>query len=883
VNVTRLEREVLTRRGGQNFTLGMLGRVEPSFDDPEYFVRANGQNVVQIAVEKRSGANTVTVSRSLRKALPRIQESLPFEASFHIDDDQGEDLREKLQELVYRSLIILAILFLLLAAGLRQIRLTAIVTASIAFAIVISLSLFYFLKLSVNFITISGLTVCFGLILDNSILVLDSIHRRLKALDRAEESQLSRRTKLKVALEMIVAGTREVSFPILATTLTTMVAFLAFIFLTGRLAVFYVPLAVAVATAMTASLFVAFGWIPVALNQGWAAPLVRRLPDGPNTVADTEIHAYVEDLPDLGSRPKGLEAVFHWTQRLWWLILPPATALLVWGFAHVYKDKVIKGGFWRIPDQEELIVYMEMPAGTDLVMTTEVLSTFEEALLPIPEGARMTSTTWGGNRGYIRIEFEDELLSTEYPTLYRLRLVEVADATGGASIFIRGFSERPYFKGPFRGSALNSLVKLTGYNSRQLGSIAEEAQRRVSRNRRARNARITSGYRFDRSFQDETVLTIDRDLLAEHGLSVVEVVGYIRRLLGVDTPWTMLIEGRKKRVQLAYEDSETIEYSDVAEKVIFTSTGERLKLGDLVALETRPVKGTVVREDQRYTMYVNWEYVGTDRMRRNFIQQVIDEMDLPYGYAAEEATMEFITPEEESELILMAVLASVFIFVILAALFDSLSLPFLVLLSIPLALVGVFITFWITAESFDSSAKIGLVLLFGIVVNNAILLASRFRTEAALILKARMGGDPEAEAALFPGMRKCLGGSDLWLLPSGERAEMLRRAVARGTRIRLRSIVLTSSTTVVGLAPLLIDLPWLGGGGGGEGRDIWENLALTSIGGLVSSTVLILLAIPPLYYFAIRAKWIALRFAGWIRSHTGGWRRRRKEAPPVPA
>jgi HAE1 family hydrophobic/amphiphilic exporter-1 len=492
----------------------------------------------------------------------------------------------------------------------------------------------------------------------------------------------------------------------------------------------------------------------------------------------------------------------------------------------------------------------------------------------------MSAVTFGGNRGIIRVNFEDELLMTEIPTKYRLLLVEVADATGGASVFIRGFSDRPYFKGPFSGSALNSLVKLTGYNSKKLGEIAEESMRKIQRNRRARNARITSGRRFDRAFQDEMVLSIDREELAEHGLNVVEVVRYVRRLLGVDTPWSMLIDGRRKRMQLAFEDAENIEYSDVAGKVLLTSQGEKVKLGDLVQLEKRPVKGSVVRENQRYTMFLNWEYVGTDKMRRNYIQKVMDEMDLPYGYTAEEARQEFFTEEEEKELTMTLILAAVFIFIVLAALFESISLPILVLFSLPLALVGVVLAFWLTTSTFDSSARIGLVLLFGIVVNNAILLASRFRTEASLILKAWFGGDPEAESAFFKGHRKQLGGSDLWRLPAEERAPMLRRAVARGTRVRLRSIILTSSTTVVGLAPLLFTVsgtwPWLHFMET-EDQEIWENLALSSIGGLIASTALIVLVLPPLYYAVIRIKWWIVSFFGWVAEKMRKRPRRKQE------
>ncbi len=870
----RLERAVIARRGGRTYTLNMLAEVRPDYEDPTFLGRANGNNVVWISVEKRSGANSVTVSRALRDALPGIAATVPFEVGFHVDEDQGRDLEEKLEELVYRSLIILGILFLLLVLTLRQVRLTAVVIGSILFAIVISLSFFYFFDLSVNFITISGLTVCFGLILDNSILVLDAIHRRLVALTRAEHAGLSRRSKLRVAARMIVAGTGEVTFPILATTLTTMVAFLSFIFLSGRLALYYVPLAISVATAMTASIFVAFGWVPVVLNQGWANSLVRRSSDGAREVSDPrEVATYVEDVSALESPPNVFEKILGWSQRLWWLIIPATTALMVWA-AFVYKDKVIKGGFWRIPDQEELLLYIQMPAGTDVAVASETLMKFEQLVLPIPEGARMMAGTWGDG-AYARMEFEDDLLKTEIPMKCRALWVEQGDRTGGASVFIRGFAEQAYVKGNFGGAMLNSTIEITGYNSRRLNEIAEETMNRIQRSRRVRNARITTGGRFERSFQEETVILVDRDRLAENGLTVVQFTGHLRRLLGVDIPWAMLINGEQERVQLSFQDSETIEFADVASTVITTPEGRKIRVGDLATIHTQPLTGPITREDQRYTVSLNWEYVGTDRMRQAFIQNTLDGLELPYGYSAEEAEQIFFSEEEEEELTLTLLLALAFIFMVLAALFESVSLPILVLLSVPLAAVGVIVTFWLTNSAFDSSARIGLVLLFGIVVNNAILLVSRYRSEASLILKKTLGGDPEAESALFAGGRKWLGGSNLWVLAASERVVLLRRAVARGTRIRLRSILLTSGTTIVGLSPLLVKF------GEEEGKDIWENLALSSIGGLASSTLLLIICMPPLYYVCIRTGWVWRRFAGWVRHRVT--RRRPVEAATAEA
>jgi len=896
VSVEDLRNAIVARRGDVNFTVDMLGDVVAGHEDPTNFARSNAKSVVQVRVEKRSGGNSIAVSRDLRDALPDLEASVPFDATLRVETDQGQELEDKLTELLVRSGIILLVLFLLLAISLRQVVLTAIVIGSVLFALVICLSLFYFLQLSVNFITISGLTICFGLLLDNSILVLDSIHRRIESLDRANQAGLSRRAKLRVVFETVVEGTTEVVFPILTTTLTTIVAFLSFIFLSGRLALYYVPLAVSVALAMLASIFVAFGWIPVMLKQAWASRLARRSPDGPNELSDDgQLQRIVHVLPDLSEKLSWPRRILAFNQFIWPLMIVGLVALGWYGWK-VYDEDVIKGGFFGFGSEETLFVFVRMPDGTDVQVTSETILKFERALLPLEDGVRMRTNVFG-NQGSVNIEFTDEQIRSPLPLLYRNLLVEVADLTGGAFVFIRGFSDQPYFKGSFGGSALNSLIKITGYNSKVLREIAGETLEKASRSRRARNARITSSARFGRSSNEETVVRLKRDVLGEYGLSVLQVVQQVRRLLGVDTPWRMIVDGEQERMQLSYEGADEIEFSEVSAYVLETPSGEQVRLGDLVELETVPLSDEITRENQRYSMFVNWEYIGTDRMRRAYIQSILDSMSLPYGYTAEEANREFFTEEEEEELQLAIVLAAVFIFMVLAALFESIALPTLVLASLPMAGIGVVLIFAWSTVPFDSSAQIGLILLFGIVVNNAILLVSRFRHEAALVLRAKLGGDPEADAGILPGTRKQLGGSDLFLLSAEERGPLLRRAVARATMIRLRSILLTSGTTIVGLIPLLVsyqEIPWTVFGVelpfelswmDDRNQDIWENLALSSVGGLVSSTILLLLALPPLYFGFVWTGWQIRRLREWVgRSVRRGarWARSLTAAEPSP-
>ncbi|MBM4130650.1 efflux RND transporter permease subunit, partial [bacterium] len=874
---------VLAVRGGQPVTLRHVAEVEPSFEDIAYYSRIDGSNVVTLLVTKRSGQNSISISRRLRAELPKVSAESPFPVEFEVDQDEGADLEEKLRDLVTRSLVILGLLFALLALALRRLRLVAIVIASILLAIVICLSLFYFFGVTVNFITISGLTVCFGMLLDNSILALDAIHRRLSG-GRAAGSR-----------EALLEGTREVAFPILATTLTTVVAFLSFIFLTDRLSLFYVPLAVSVGIAMLASILVAFAWIPVSLR-GPAERELRRSRAGADEFglagralfwrwalgtllvalgALAVIHLWKDAgtlrraLPWTGGGALLLVAVgafVAWagsltrvSLRVWYVPLALTVALGA-GAAWVFKEKVRTGGFWRPAAREQIIVYLEQPTGTDVKLSSETIRLFEQEVLPVPEGAHLRSGA-AGNRAWMFIEFDDELLTSAYPELFRNRVIVLAEELGGMFIWINGFGD-PYMKGGRGGGLANSTVRLTGYNSKELKAISDGVLARLDRNRRVRNARLTSGDQFSRSDTDETVVVLDRQALAAHRLSMAEVMGHIRRLLGVETPWHMVVDGEDQRLMLTYADADQIQYDQVLGRTLTTSRGQKVQLGRIASLERRPEIGSIERHDQRYSQLLNWEYIGTDRMRRQFIEEIIAGITLPYGYTAEDQSGQQVTQEEEAELRSTLWLTIAFVFMVLAAMFESLLLPLLVMLAVPLSLVGVAGIFWATGAEFDSSARIGLVLMFGVVVNNAILLIERFRLQVRE-LAAGAAADGDLAEGLFPAGGRT-GGFDLWRLPAPLGQDLLRRAICDGVRIQLRSILLTSGTTIAGLLPLLYKHDT------GDGRDIWENLALSSIGGLGSSTVLILGAVPALYWAFTRWGWgLARARARWAARRRG--------------
>ncbi len=885
VTVAMLEHTVLTTVGGQAVTLGHVARVERGYEDVVYFRRIDGDNVISLIVTKRSGENSVAVSRRLRDALPTIAKSVPFAVTFDVEQDEGQDLEDKLRELVYRSLAILVLLFLLLAAALRRVVLVGIVIASILFAIVVCLSLFYFFGISVNFITISGLTICFGMLLDNSILVLDSIHRRLTT------------RRLGSAHDALVDGTREVSFPIMATTLTTVVAFLSFIYMTGRLALFYVPLATSVGFAMAASIFVAFCWMPVALRgtaererrkpasegladerSGWAlfwrwslgtlvlaglAVLGARFAPGASRlrVLLPWIGVAAGILVAVGAFLSYVAPLTRLNIRLWPLAMLLMLGLFTGGW-WAFQHKVHKGGFWQPASEENLRLYLRRPVGTDVVLTSETMKLFENELMPLPDGVRMRVTAFE-NWAYMQVEFKtDAVRYSAYPVMYRNKLIVLAEEMGGMFIFIGGYGD-PYLKGGSGGMMNNSTIMLSGYNSKELKALSDGIVERLNRNRRARNVRLSSGAQFESEGTDETVVQIDRDILARHRLSVAEVSGYLQRLLGIDTPWHMIVDGEDTQVQLSFEGADDMQYGTVLGKTMTTRRGQKVRLGDLVRLETRPELTAITRKDQRYSQRINWEYIGTDRMRQAFIADILAGLQLPYGYTAEDVSGEQITQEEKEQLTRTLWLTLVFITMTLAALIESFALPLMILLAVPMAMVGVVGIFWAAGSTFDSSAQIGLILMFGIVVNNAILLVNRYR----LMVREAVAdhGLSEGAEARVPAKAR-LGGFDLWRLEPDERRGILRHAIVEGTRIQMRSILLTSGTTIFGLLPLLYQVEKQAG----QTKDIWENLALASIGGLTSSTVLLLSAVPAMYWAFTRWGWGLARLFRGRREHGGG-------------
>jgi HAE1 family hydrophobic/amphiphilic exporter-1 len=613
----------------------------------------------------------------------------------------------------------------------------------------------------------------FGLMVDNSIVVLENIYRRRRALGEA-------------AMEAADRGTRQVALPIVAGTLTTVIVFLPFLYLQGELRLYYLPFAYAVGFSLLASLFVAFSFVP-----GLAA---RALAGGIPGRAGT----YGDKPPFYVRLYRGVLSIALDHPLL--VILVTVAAFI--GSYRLFDKHVVRGAIWGRWGQETYIsIIFNMPRGAELERTDALVRSFEGRLTTIPEIERFTTYVLP-EFARIHVTFPDSLENTYVPVAIKEQMVAYSYLFAGAEVRVYGFGPSFYGGG---GAPPTYTIKLLGYNYEHLREIAEDLARRLGRFSRVRevDTNVSDWWWTDRAF--EFYLSVDRPRLAGYGLSVEELLRFVSsNIQGQVSLNEIKVGGEEVRYSVKLEGYRDFSFGDLRGLAVPTATGETVRLSDVAEVGRREVLNRIVRENQQYQRLVGWEFRGPRKLGDRVRDVAVDATDLPAGYTIQKERDIFWTSEEQRQIYTVLVFAVLLIYIVTAALFESLRAPFVVLLTVPLALIGVFLVFFYTGASFTRSAYIGVIMMAGIVVNNAILVVYH-------INEIRRAG------------------------------AALKEAIIQGTLERVRPILMTALTTVLGLLPLILFSETID-------ATIWNALALATIGGLIASTVFVLTSIPVLYY-----------------------------------
>jgi len=793
-SVRDLGETIVAFSGKIPITLRDVAEIVPTTSEVNSIHRINGLPTISLTVYKEKGTNTLKVAREVKSRLEEVKKQLPGDLIFKTLNDESDQIRKNLRDLYLLAGIITAVVFFMIFIVLRRLKPSLLILSSIAFSVVITFNLIYIFRITMNILTLGALALGFGMFVDNSIVVFENILRL--------------RERGLPAVEAATRGPREVFIAVLASTLTTMAAFFTFPYFQGRLRIYYLPLAIVIASALAASLLVSFSLIPA------LAPRLVEKRRGRRIRAEISPGWYERFIAAALRHP--LEVIL--------IVLA-----ILYGSYRWFRSEVSIGSFWSWYPQQSLYVRIGMPPGTDIEKTDLAAAKFEAKVLEKDCDKQMDASISPENASLV-VRFPPEIENSYLPYVLKEELIQLATQFAGVDISVSGFDPQSYYSSIGTGTYYSSHIKFLGYNLKKLKEMTAELEKTLKKNPRIRDVKIISGRSWWRGDTLENVLKIDVEALRKYDVDPGDLYAHLQTLLSgrFQSPLRVRFEGKEIPLTIKFPDSETSDIRGLQEALIRTRRGEYLRFGEVSTLEERPVAGSIDRENQQFQQTIMWEFRGPTKAEIRYREAVFAGLILPPGFSASLEDTFQMTREETGQIKTALVFALILIFMIMAALYESLIHPFVIMFSVPLAMIGVFIAFIVAKYPFDATAYIGVILLAGIVVNNAILLVDHIN------LKRRQG---------------------LALLD----------AVVQGAKERIRPIFMTTSTTIFGMLPMLLIHAQAG-----VKRQLWSTLALATFGGLISSTVFILIVIPIFYVQGERFKsWIAAKMAELIHIEAG--------------
>jgi len=732
--------------------------------------KLNGQDVVQISVMKQSDGNTVNVSKKVNEEIKKIKAEYP---DINIDTifDQADYINLSINNLKSTAMIgaILAVVILLIF--LRSVKTTLVIALSIPISIITTFILLYFSGITLNMMTIGGLALGIGMLVDNSIVVLENIYRhRSLGMDRITAS---------------VDGTNEVSMAVTASTLTTIAVFLPIVFTGGLAATLFKDFALTIVMALVSSLLVALTLVPMMSSKLIA---VKNM-----------------ESEDAQEKKHGIIVVTYKRILSWSLRHRLITVLLSLALFAVSIVAVAQVGaeFFPATDQGQITVSASLPAGSELSKTENTVAEMQTLIEQIPEVKSVfTSTGNSGsyisigsssNSGSITVMLEDLKDRNRSSKEVSDEIREILKDIPGAEISV---SEASMMSMSMGGGAISISVK--GDDLDTLKNIGDDFVDIINT--------VDGTREVSSSYEDgipEVQIISDRSIASQYGLTTAQIGSAIKNTLSGSTVTKFKIDGDELDVNLKGDNiyGESISILDMLP--ISTQAGGSIPLSEVADIKVENGPISITRENQTRILTVSGSVSGRDvQSVSDEITKLLEEYEMPNGYDYTFGGETEQIQETFGDLFLAMAMAVLLVYMIIAAQFESLIQPLSIMFAVPLALSGGFIALFVTGLPLNVVGLIGCIILIGIVVNNAIVLVD------------------------YIGKRRNMG-------------EDRMAAILKAGPIRIRPILMTALTTILGLIPMSIGL--------GEGGELTQSMGVVVIGGLALSTVLTLVVVPVMY------------------------------------
>jgi HAE1 family hydrophobic/amphiphilic exporter-1 len=809
-SVRDLQGVVVANESGGVVHLRDVASVVDTYKKSTELQRAHAQPAIGLVVIKQSSANTVATSESVNKALPGIQAKLPPGSALSLVYDSAPYVRNSVSDVQNELGLAVLLTGLVLLVFLHTFRSTAIVLLAIPTSLLSTFGVMSVLGISFNFMSLMGLALTVGILVDDSIVVLENIARHLHLGETPVEAAIN--------------GRSEIGMAAIAITLVDVVVFTPIAFMTGFLGAIFRDFGLVIATATLFSLLVSFTLTPMLASRWYRAGQGGGASHAAGSRHPLARFARVWDA--LYARlERGYARVLRASLRVRWLVVGLAVLAFAGGVSLVPLG-ILSTEYLPNDDSGRVLVTLELPAGSSLEVTNEAASAIERRLLAVPEVDNVFTTV------HARTASMYVLLVDKH---HRQRgSAAVADDARTLGSDLPGLTVKASALSSLGGDAANGgpiQVQIQGEDQKVLASLARqvaEVVRQVPGTVDVSDGGVVG--------QPELVVNVDRERAADLGLTAGQVASILRTGLAGSTVGTFRPEGSKGwDIDVLLDPGDRARTEQVMDIPVITPRGATIRLGEVAEVTTLSGPTQVNRRDRQRAFTVSAGVAGrpTGAVASD-VQEALDRLSVPAGYTVHQGG----TAKDQSEAFLQIFqalgLSVLLMYLLMALLFESVLFPLVVLLSLPLALVGAFGLLALTGNTLNLMSMIGMILLTGLVGKNAILLVDYTN-------HLRRAGLPRAEALLQAG-------------PT-----------------RLRPILMTSSALILAMLPLAARL-----GDGGEWR---APLAMTVIGGLLTSTFLTLLVIPSVYTLVDDAQGLFGSLPSRARHLVRAVRRQRTQVP----
>lgn len=780
----QMRRIVVGSFNGKNVYLSDVATVDDSLEERAQQTYNDGEKGAMIVIQKQSGANSVEISSKVLKMLPQLQKRLPSDVKLDVIVDTSDNIRNTIHSLVETVMYALLFVVIVVFTFLGRWRATLIITITIPISLIASFIYLAITGNSLNIVSLSALSISIGMVVDDAIVVLENVTTHIERGSAPKQAAIH--------------GTNEVAISVVASTLTLIAVFFPLTLVTGMTGVLFRQLGWMVTIMMIISTVCALSLTPMLCSQ-----LLRKNNKHGKfyTLLFTPIN-------------RALDAFDNGYARLLRYVVSHKLVTFITCMAifigSLFLLKYVGTEFFPTADDARLSVNLEMPIGTRVELAQDVAARItKEWKEKYPEIRMLNYTTGQASSDNTYASLRD---NGPHIVSMNIRLTDPGDrersSTELAGLMREDLKNYPELKkfqvnvGGRRGGGMGGQstidYEIYGYDFTETDSVAQRLSHVLE------NINGTADIMISRSdYQPEYQVDFDREKLAIYGLNLQTAATYLRNRINGSISSQFREDGEEYDIKVMYAPEHRNTISDIENILIYNNAGQGVRVKDVGTVVERFTPPTIERKDRERIITVSTVVQGVPMSDVVTASQAeIDNMDIPVGINIELAGSYEDQRDSFSDLLTLAVLIVILVYIVMAAQFESYTYPAIIMTSLMFAFSGVFIILYLTDNTLNVMSMIGAIMLIGIVVKNGIVLID-------------------------------------YITLNRERGMSIRNAVILGGKSRLRPVVMTTLTTILGMVPMAV--------GTGQGSEMWRPMGTAVIGGLTLSTILTLLFVPTLY------------------------------------